>query len=71
MTSSSASPWFFGPVGLELRDVRPIHFIPFKGALGFFNVPTDIAIALEYELAPSLNKIPVNPITAKEDLLGG
>ncbi len=31
-----ASPWFFGPVGLVLRDARPCRFVPAAGALGFF-----------------------------------
>lgn len=38
--SHSTSPWFFGDYGLVLRD--PIVFanpIPFRGALGFFDVP--------------------------------
>lgn len=30
------SPWFFGPVGLLLRNPRPLPFIPCKGMLGFF-----------------------------------
>lgn len=34
-----SSPWFFGPVGLVLADVQPLPFRPFKGALGFFDVP--------------------------------
>lgn len=36
------SPWFFGPVGLVLKDVRPTKFIPLRGYLGFFNVPEEI-----------------------------
>lgn len=41
----SESPWFFGPLALQLEDVRaaPV-FIPWKGALGFFDVPEAIAI---------------------------
>jgi hypothetical protein len=38
--SESASPWFFGEFGFVLSN--PVVFdkpIPFKGALGFFNVP--------------------------------
>lgn len=31
--------WFAGPIGLILADVRPLPFVPFKGALGFFDVP--------------------------------
>lgn len=33
----SDSPWFFGPFGFVLTDVRPVTFIPVKGALGFFD----------------------------------
>lgn len=39
VTTFSPDPWFFGPLGLRLGDVRPVNFIPFKGALGFFDVP--------------------------------
>ena len=35
----SESPWFFGEYGFELRDVMPLPFTPYKGALGFFDVP--------------------------------
>lgn len=34
-----ASPWFFGPYGFVLSQARPLPFIPFKGMLGFFDVP--------------------------------
>lgn len=40
---NSASPWFFGPRGLVLADAKPLAFIPCKGALGFFEVPDEIA----------------------------
>lgn len=33
----SASPWFFGPRGLVLRDPEPCEFLPVKGALGYFD----------------------------------
>lgn len=34
------SPWFFGPVGIVLRDAAPLSVpIPCKGMLGFFDVP--------------------------------
>lgn len=36
---ASESPWFFGDYGFELRDVLPLPFRPYKGALGFFEVP--------------------------------
>lgn len=35
-------PWFFGPYGFILADVEPIPFIPYRGALGLFNVPDDL-----------------------------
>lgn len=38
----SDSPWFFGPVGFVLADARPVPFIPYKGRLGFFELPADI-----------------------------
>ncbi|MEM9522937.1 MAG: ASCH domain-containing protein [Pseudomonadota bacterium] len=34
--STSDSPWFFGPYGLVLRRVRPVPFLPVRGALGLF-----------------------------------
>ncbi len=30
------SPWFFGPVGLILKNARPLAFHAFRGQLGFF-----------------------------------
>lgn len=36
------SPWWQGGFGLVLADVRPLPFVPFKGALGFFDVPDDL-----------------------------
>lgn len=33
------SPWFFGPVGLVIRNAKPLPFRPMKGQLGFFDVP--------------------------------
>lgn len=37
--SSSASPWFFGRFGFVLRNPIALPFRPFRGALGFFDVP--------------------------------
>jgi hypothetical protein len=31
-----------GEVGFKLANARPLPFIPFKGALQFFNVPDSI-----------------------------
>lgn len=33
---ASASPWFFGPIGLVLRGACACEFIPAIGALGYF-----------------------------------
>lgn len=33
------SPWYEGSLGLMLADVQPLPFMPYKGALGFFDVP--------------------------------
>ncbi|CAN7361677.1 ASCH domain-containing protein [Acidovorax sp. LjRoot118] len=36
------SPWKMdGGHGFVLRDSRPIPFVPYKGRLGFFNVPQE------------------------------
>jgi hypothetical protein len=35
----SSSSWWMGPVGFVLRNPRPLPFLPYKGRLGFFNVP--------------------------------
>ena len=35
----SDSHWFVGTYGFVLRDPRPLPFLPWKGQLGFFNVP--------------------------------
>lgn len=36
------SPWFFGPYGLALGDVKATELVPLNGALGFFDVPDDL-----------------------------
>jgi len=35
----SDSPWFQGPYGFVLQDPKPLPFVPFRGQLGFFDVP--------------------------------
>lgn len=37
--SKSDSPWFVGEFGFVLRDPKPLPFVPWKGRLGFFDVP--------------------------------
>jgi hypothetical protein len=36
------SPWFVGPFGIVLEDVRPTPIIPCRGALGLWTVPPDV-----------------------------
>jgi hypothetical protein len=43
--TSSPSPWFYGPYGLALRNVRLLPFMPLPGKPGFFDV--DITPSLE------------------------
>jgi hypothetical protein len=39
---TSRSPWFVGPFGFVLKDAQPLPFMPWKGALGFFDVPEQL-----------------------------
>ena len=39
--TASASPWFQGPDGFLIRNARPLPFRPWRGQLGFFEVPRD------------------------------
>jgi len=36
---NSDSPWFVGQYGFVLRNPEPATFMPYKGQLGFFDVP--------------------------------
>lgn len=38
-TDTSDSPWFVGDYGFVLRNPKPLSFTPYKGRLGFFNIP--------------------------------
>lgn len=41
--NSSASPWFFGDFGFVLREPRLFQRpIPWRGSLGFFDVPDEV-----------------------------
>ncbi len=44
--SASDSPWFVGEFGFVLRDPQPLPFTPWKGQLGFFDVPQSAMVAL-------------------------
>jgi hypothetical protein len=39
--TQSSSRWFVGRYGFLLRDPRPLPFTPWRGQLGFFDVPVD------------------------------
>jgi hypothetical protein len=39
--TASDSHWFVGEYGFLLRDSKPLPFVPFRGMLGFFNVPPE------------------------------
>lgn len=43
-TRASKSPWFNGPHGFILRDAKSLPFIPYKGMLGFFEVPDGVVV---------------------------
>lgn len=44
--TDSASHWFFGRYGFVLRNPQVLPFTPWKGQLGFFDVP-ESALAVE------------------------
>jgi hypothetical protein len=46
-----SSPWFAGPWGFVLERAEPVVPVTLKGALGFFEVPDEIA----RELRPAAN----------------
>lgn len=37
--------WFFGPVGYALHSPQPCKFIPYRGMLGFFDIPDELVRA--------------------------
>lgn len=46
LDSAEQRLWWMGKFALVLDDVRPLPFVPCKGALGFFRVPPDVLSAL-------------------------
>ncbi len=42
--NDGASEWFYGPYGFILRDPTPLPFRPYKGQLGFFEVPDEAPV---------------------------
>jgi ASCH domain len=37
-----SSPWFSGKFGFVLRNAKQLPFLPYKGQLGFFDIPDDL-----------------------------
>ncbi len=37
-------PWYAGGFALVLADVEPVPFIPWRGSLGFFDVPDEVIV---------------------------
>lgn len=45
--ADNGSPWFVGRYGFVLRDPQPLPFTPWRGQLGFFDVPESVLIGAE------------------------
>ncbi len=46
VVTASKSPWFNGPIGLVLRDPRPVDPYPARGALELFDAPAPAGFSL-------------------------
>jgi hypothetical protein len=53
VVTASRDPWFCGLLGLVLADVRPLPYVPFKGALGLFEVPDELVLPLLAQPSPN------------------
>lgn len=42
VTDKPLSRWFMGPLGFELANQKPLPFVPYRGALGLFDVPDEV-----------------------------
>lgn len=40
--AQSDSPWFCGEYGFVLQDAAPCTFVPYRGQLGWFDIPRDV-----------------------------
>lgn len=47
--TDSKSRWFMGRFGFVLRDPQPLPFVPWRGQLGFFDVPDDALSNAQHE----------------------
>lgn len=76
VVSESASPWFFGPRGLVLRDPEVWTFIPAVGSLGYFTWrqgdPSAVAAPAKWMLPAQIDDFTERPVRrtkpATEDL---
>lgn len=50
--TASDSPWFMGRYGFVLRNPKPLPFTPWKGQLGFFDVP-ELALRQQHIGSPN------------------
>jgi hypothetical protein len=48
--TESDSPWFCGPYGFVLREVRRVPFLPVRGLPGLFALPPDVEARLRAAL---------------------
>lgn len=42
VVTESKSPWFFGELGFVMTDQKVLPFMPYKGQLGFFDIPYEV-----------------------------
>lgn len=45
--TASDNEWFEGPFGFVMTDPKPCAFVPWRGQLGFFDIPDDALILPE------------------------
>lgn len=63
--SKSESPWFVGDFGFVLRDPQPLPFVPWKGQLGFFDVPESALPSNARHNRPSEAKVRVDGVVGQ------
>jgi hypothetical protein len=53
ITTASSSAWWEGPKGFVLSNPRALVPIPCKGAMQFFDLPTEVVLGIQQQLAAS------------------
>jgi hypothetical protein len=62
MSRAIQSPWFFGPVGFVLTDVRRlVEPVPCKGALGFWELASDVERLVRAQLPSRRSRAKAKP----------